>query len=128
MITAVSEGIKISVETKFRNDLSQNEKGFYFFSYDIVIENQNSFEVQLISRYWNIFDSLDDFRVVEGPGVVGEQPIISPENKFSYLSGCDLKSEIGYMEGYYIFKNKLTEQYFKVQIPRFELVYPNRLN
>lgn len=128
MITAVSEGIKISVETHYREDLSQGEKGFYFFSYNINIENQNNFEVQLISRYWKIFDSLEDPRVVEGPGVVGEQPFIEPEKGFSYLSGCDLKSEMGYMEGYYIFKNKLTGQYFKVSIPRFDMIYPFRLN
>lgn len=128
MSTAVSQGIKISIETEYREDLSHPEKDFFFFSYSITMENQNDFEVQLISRYWQIFDSLDEMRVVEGPGVVGEQPEISPESKFSYVSGCDLKSEMGFMKGYYIFKNKLTGQYFKVQIPRFEVYYPKRLN
>ncbi|MEQ1734686.1 MAG: ApaG domain, partial [Bacteroidia bacterium] len=65
---------------------------------------------------------------VEGAGVVGEQPILAPNQKFEYNSGCNLNSDMGYMQGYYTFVNTITNEEFKVQIPRFELIVPEKLN
>ena len=56
MITALTCGVKISVETLYRKDLSNVRNNMFFFNYRIVIENMNTYEVQLISRYWFIFD------------------------------------------------------------------------
>ena len=44
MITAVTYGVKISVESIYRKDLSHAEHGLFFFNYRIVIENKNDFE------------------------------------------------------------------------------------
>jgi ApaG protein len=128
MTTAITEGIKISVQSSFRNDLSHVEEGSFFFDYRISIENRNSFEVQLLHRDWIILDSLDEIKYVSGEGVVGQQPILQPGEVYSYMSGCELSSEIGFMKGYYTFKQIGTNNTFQVFIPQFELYFPPRLN
>jgi ApaG protein len=128
MTTALTSGVKISVESLYRKDLSNVENELFFFNYRIVIENKNPFDVQLKSRFWYIFDSLNPSREVQGEGVVGEQPILMPGQKHVYVSGCDLHSEIGYMKGHYIFERMDTKECFKVEVPRFELVAKLKLN
>lgn len=126
--TAITEGVKISVTTQFRPDFSRIHESLFYFHYKIEIENRNNFPVQLISRYWHIYDSLNPSRIVEGDGVVGNQPEFQPGEVYSYTSGCDLHSEMGYMEGFYKFRNLLTEEEFNVTVPRFDLIFPGRLN
>ena len=128
MITGLTCGVKISVESLYRKDLSNIENNLYFFNYRIVIENLNDYEVQLMSRYWYIFDSLNPTKEVRGEGVVGEQPILMPGQKHVYVSGCDLHSEIGYMRGYYVFSRKDSNAQFKVAVPKFNLVAELKLN
>lgn len=128
MKTAVTSGVKISVESLYRKDLSNVENSLYFFNYRIVIENKNAFDVQLKSRYWYIFDSLNPAREVEGAGVVGEQPVLTPGQKHVYVSGCDLHSEIGHMHGYYIFEKVETGELFKVDVPKFNLFAKPKMN
>jgi ApaG protein len=128
MISAITEGVRISVSTNFRADLSQIEHSSYFFNYTISIENYNSFTVQLLSREWYIFDSLGKTTIVQGEGVIGEQPVLSAGEDFTYTSGSEIRSELGYMEGVYIFKNMASEQTFSVKIPTFQLIFPPRLN
>ena len=100
----------------------------YFFNYRIVIENLNAYPVQLISRYWFIFDSLNPAKEVTGDGVVGEQPVLQPGEKHVYVSGCDLRSEIGYMRGYYIFEKIEEKEQFRVAVPKFELFATLKMN
>ncbi len=128
MITALTCGVKISVESLYRKDLSNVGNSMFFFNYRIVIENMNPFEVQLISRYWFIFDSLNPSKEIAGEGIVGEQPILEAGQKHVYVSGCDLHSEIGYMRGYYVFERMDTKERFKVAVPKFELVAKLKLN
>jgi ApaG protein len=92
------------------------------------MQNLNPHKVQLLSRDWFIFDSLEEASYVSGEGVVGEQPILNPEQKYTYVSGCELNSEIGYMKGFYTFRNLTTGELFQVQIPKFDLIYPGKLN
>ena len=99
MSTLITSGIQISVKAKFRQDLSEVTDSQFFFNYTIEIENTNNFDVQLISRDWYIFDSLNEARYVTGVGVVGEQPILKSEERFIYTSGADLNSELGMMKG-----------------------------
>ncbi len=128
MVTGLTYGVKISVENIYREDLSNVENNIYFFNYRIEIENANSFDIQLISRFWYIFDSLNPVKEVEGSGIVGERPIIPPGKSYTYVSGCDLSSDIGYMKGYYKFLRVDTKEIFKVTIPRFDLYSKQKLN
>jgi ApaG protein len=128
MSTAITEGIRITVTTQFRPDLSDLMQHRYFFNYRIDIENNNSFKVQLLYRDWFIFDSLEEASFVSGEGVVGEQPVLLPTQRYDYVSGCELNSEIGNMRGFYTFRNLDTGALFQVDIPQFDLYYPGKLN
>lgn len=128
MKTLVTSGVQISVHTHYRADLSEVQSMNYFFNYTIEITNKNAFDVQLLSRDWYIFDSLNDVRVVSGTGVIGEQPILKPGEKYVYTSGCDLNSEIGKMKGFYTFRNLMDHEIFQVVVPEFILEFPGKLN
>ena len=124
----ITEGVEIRVNTFFRADLSSIENDSFFFNYEIFIENHNPFAIQLSHRNWYIFDSLNDANVVSGEGVIGELPILKPYETYTYMSGCELFSELGFMKGYYTFKNLNTGTNFHALIPKFQLAYPPRLN
>lgn len=128
MGTLITSGIQISVKANFRKDLSEVTDSQFFFNYVIEIENTNTFNVQLISRDWYIFDSLNEARYITGAGVVGEQPILKPDEKFRYTSGADLNSELGMMKGFYTFKNLIDGETFQVFVPTFLLEFPFKLN
>ncbi len=128
MVTAITEGIKISVDTIYQDEHSNPENGHFMFAYRISIENLTDFEIQLMRRQWFIFDSNGTVREVEGEGVVGVQPMIMPGDSYSYVSGCNLKTDIGSMRGRYLMRRTLDDSEFLVEIPEFELVVPFRLN
>ena len=128
MVQQVTNGIKISVRTRFNDTRYQNYRLHYVFSYQIIIENLTNSTVQLLSRHWNIFDSLNNFEVVEGDGVIGKKPILAPKEKYIYNSFCSLKSAIGSMSGFYNMIVTDTAQKFKVNIPTFQLIVPEVLS
>lgn len=128
MVSKISEGIEISVETFFQSNLSHAVKGEYTFAYRITIENQNDFPVRLKRRHWYIFDSIGETREVEGEGVIGVQPIIPAGEKYQYVSGCNLRSEMGKMWGTYQMENSNNNKPFEVHIPAFEMVVPMKNN
>ena len=128
MASKISEGIKVSVETFYQPEFSNPLQAEFMFAYQITIENHNNFPVQLLSRHWYIFDSNGSTREVEGEGVVGEQPVIHPGESYQYMSGCNLRSEMGRMHGTYILKNLDNIKQFSVQIPAFEMQVPFKMN
>lgn len=77
MVSKISEGVTISVETFYQPDYSNPLRSEYMFAYRITIENNNSFPVKLLRRHWYIFDSDSTHREVEGEGVIGNQPQIN---------------------------------------------------
>ncbi len=83
--------------------------------------------VQLLSRRWQIFDSNNVMRKVEGEGVIGEQPVIAPGKSHEYVSWCPLETEIGRMHGTYLMESEDGER-FRVRIPDFDLIATYRMN
>lgn len=128
MVTQITQGVKISVETMFQPEYSNPLNDHFMFAYKINIENMTDDSVQLISRHWYIFDSIGSHREVIGEGVVGLQPVIEPGSSHEYVSGCDLKTEIGYMKGTYSMKRLIDGDMFEVEIPAFQLISPAKLN
>ncbi len=128
MVSKISEGVEISVETFYQSDYSNPVNNEYMFAYRITIENHNSFSVKLLKRQWFIFDSNGEHREVDGEGVVGVQPIIKPNEQFQYVSGCNLRTEMGKMQGYYTMENQHRKETFTVKIPPFELIVPSKMN
>lgn len=128
MISKISEGVEISVETFYQPDYSNPLNNEFMFAYRITIENHNSFSVQLMHRHWYIFDSNGEMREVEGEGVVGLQPTLQPGEQFQYVSGCNLRTEIGRMQGLYTMENQNNKTVFTVKIPPFDMIVPQKLN
>jgi ApaG protein len=128
MVSKVTEGVKVSVESFFQPDYSNPVNGEYMFAYRVTIENNNSFPVKLLRRHWYIFDSNAAQREVEGEGVVGVQPQINPGDQYQYISGCNLRTEMGKMHGTYLMQNLADKQDFEVNIPVFHMVVPFKMN
>lgn len=128
MSTKVTQGIRISALARYEAQESDPKAGRFLFSYRIRIENRGERSVKLLSRHWDIVDSLAERRVVEGPGVVGETPVLAPGEQFSYNSACDLRSGFGRMSGHYTMQDLQDGGTFQVEIPAFELVQPVAAN
>lgn len=128
MVSMISEGVEVSVETFFQQDYSNPMQSEFMFAYRIAIENHNSFPVKLHRRHWHIFDSNGTYREVEGEGVVGVQPVLSPGEKYQYVSGCNLRTEMGRMHGTYQMENLNSKNFFDVNIPPFEMFVPFKNN
>jgi ApaG protein len=128
MPNLISEGIEVSVETFYQPDYSNPMSGEYMFAYKISIDNHNSFPVKLHRRHWHIFDSNGTYREVEGEGVVGVQPIVNPGERYQYVSGCNLRTEMGKMHGTYSMENINSKKMFEVNIPVFEMIVPFKMS
>lgn len=123
MFTATTEGVRVSVETRFLPDHSDPEDDRYAFAYDITISNEGTRRVQLRRRHWIITDGNGKVEEVEGPGVVGEQPVLDPGESHSYTSGAVLATPVGTMEGTYEM-HESGGRVFQAEIPRFSLRVP----
>ncbi len=128
MVTEVTKGIKVTVETEYQPSYSSPSQYHYVFTYRITIENHGDFTIQLKRRQWHIFDAGFISREVEGEGVVGQQPVLEPGQIHQYVSGCNLKSGIGKMVGTYLMERVVDGTTFPVKIPEFSMVAPMRLN
>lgn len=128
MVSKISEGVTVSVETFYQPDYSNPASNEFMFAYRITIENNNPFPVKLLRRHWHIFDATGNVREVEGEGVIGVQPQINPGTNYQYISGCNLKTELGKMYGTYLMENLNNQHQFNVIIPPFEMTVPFKMN
>lgn len=128
MVSQITRGIKISVKTGFEGTYFKNYKIHFAFSYEITIENNSKDSVQLNSRHWEIFDSLNDIEIVDGEGVIGQKPVLKPGDSHTYSSGCLLASPHGSMRGFFNMVNFTSTKNFRVIVPTFRLSAPFALN
>ncbi|MBI4184647.1 MAG: Co2+/Mg2+ efflux protein ApaG [Proteobacteria bacterium] len=125
MYSQVTRAIKISVEPFFLEDQSAPDRGHYVWAYRVAIANQGNETVKLVRRYWRITDALGRIQEVRGEGVVGEQPVIGPGQRFVYTSGAPLGTPSGIMVGAYEMVSTSGER-FEVAIPAFSLDSPHQ--
>lgn len=128
MVTSVTSGVKVSVETFYQPQHSDPRMNHFVFAYRITIENHSDYVVQLRRRHWIIIDADGQHREVEGEGVVGEQPVLVQGESYKYVSACNLNCEMGKMHGTYEMERKDNKRKFKVRIPEFVMVAHARLN
>ena len=120
---AETRGIVVRTQVSYLPEQSEPQRGRWFWSYHIRIENNSAVTVQLLTRHWVITDGRGARHSVEGEGVVGEQPLIVPGGSFDYVSGCPLATPTGSMQGTY---HMIAEDgaAFDVAIPKFALIAP----
>lgn len=128
MVTEITKGIKVTVETQYQPEYSSPSQYHYVFTYKITIENQGEHTVQLLTRHWYIHDANTHKREVEGEGVVGQKPVLEPGEKHVYVSGCNLKSGMGKMYGSFALERLIDGKQLKVTIPEFTMIVPFKLN
>jgi ApaG protein len=120
-------GIEVSVATQFVDSESDFVNRRFFFAYTITITNRGIGAAQLLNRHWIITNGEGEVREVKGPGVVGEQPRITPMRQYSYTSACVLETPVGSMQGAYEFQTDAGQR-FLVAIPMFTLSVPNAVH
>lgn len=123
MYEAVTRGIRVRVEPQYVEDQSSPDEGHFFWVYTVTISNEGETAVQLRSRVWRITNANGMTQEVRGPGVVGQTPVISPGESFSYTSGCPLATPSGIMVGSYQMQADGGPM-FDIAIPAFSLDSP----
>jgi ApaG protein len=121
---AVTNNVRVEVESQYASEHSQPFQNQWFFYYTIRITNESDETVQLLSRHWIITDAGGHVEEVRGPGVVGEQPVLAPGESFQYTSGCPLKTSTGVMHGTYQMVVTDGGKRFDVEIAPFALHEP----
>ena len=127
MYRALSNNIEVQVEPAYVHEQSDPRQGHYFFSYRVRISNQGDKPVQLVRRHWVITDGFGTTEEVQGPGVVGLQPMIKPGEMFEYSSFCPLPTPTGSMQGSYAMIDAEGRE-MEVEIPLFFLNEPSHFH
>jgi ApaG protein len=119
--------IQVSARTAFIPEQSDLENNRYVFAYTITITNAGNVPAQLVSRHWIITDANNQVQEVRGLGVVGEQPLLRPNESFQYTSGTAIATPVGTMRGSYQMVAEDGRQ-FDAPIPEFTLSVPRVLH
>lgn len=124
MYEAITRQVRVHVVPRFMPEESNPRDKVFFWAYTIEIENLSAQTIQLLTRHWIITDSTGSVQEVSGEGVVGNQPVLEPGERFSYTSGCPLTTPDGTMHGSYGMIDA-SETLFEVRIPLFALDSPH---
>jgi len=127
MSDVTTRGIRVQVQSFYDEERSSPQESYYFFAYQVRITNLGTEPAQLVSREWLITDSNGETQRVQGPGVVGEQPVLAPGEHFEYTSFCPLSTAVGTMHGSYRMALDNGE-FFEAEIAPFSLAVPNAVN
>ena len=119
-----TRNIEVTVQPSFLEDQSDPDENRYVWAYRVRIYNKGQVTVQLLRRKWLITDAKGQVTEVEGPGVVGEQPVLEAGEMFEYTSGTPLTTSSGFMQGAYRMTVSSSGEMFDVAIPPFSLDTP----
>ena len=119
--------ITVTARAAYLPEQSDPDLGQYAFAYTITLRNTGNVPAQLISRHWIITDADGRVQEVRGLGVIGQQPLLKPDESFEYTSGTSLATPVGTMRGSY---QMLAEDglQFDAPIPEFMLSMPRVLH
>jgi ApaG protein len=125
--TAVTEGIRVVVQSAYLAEESVPAAKRYAFAYTVRIMNEGAEAAQLRTRHWIITDGEGNVEEVRGPGVVGQKPHLEPGEHFEYTSGCVLRTPRGEMRGTYQM-HRANGRSFDAMVAPFALSQPHSLN
>ena len=127
MSDTTTRGIRVQAQSFYDEERSSPEDNYFFFAYQVTISNVGGERAQLLSREWIITDGNGETQRVQGPGVVGEQPVLAPGEAFEYTSFCPLSTPVGAMHGSYLMVLANGES-FEAEIAPFSLAVPHAVN
>uniref|UniRef100_A0A7S4PNH5 ApaG domain-containing protein n=1 Tax=Guillardia theta TaxID=55529 RepID=A0A7S4PNH5_GUITH len=97
----VTRGVRIQTVGFYLPDPSSPSDGRFMFGYNVTITNLNNETCQLLSRTWliktRVTPSDSKTQVVSGSGVIGRQPVLGPNESFTYSSLCPLSLDESYL-------------------------------
>lgn len=100
--------LRVRVRPEYLRSRSDPSQPMHVFAYHVTIDylvpEENPADapaVRLVDRRWSIVDAHGEEAVVQGEGLVGQQPELRPGERFEYASYCPLRSSWGTMEGLY---------------------------
>jgi ApaG protein len=120
--------IKVTIKPQYREDESSDVETRYVFSYTVTVHNQSACSVQLLARYWKITEGSGEAQEIRGKGVIGQQPLIGPGQRFRYTSRAVLQTPVGTMEGAYTLLDTTTQRAFDVPVMAFRLAQPSAIH
>ncbi|WP_425088292.1 Co2+/Mg2+ efflux protein ApaG [Stappia sp.] len=123
MYRAVTHDIQVTVEPFYLVEESDPDTLQYLWAYTVEIVNHGTETVRLRARRWLIVDGAGREEEVRGLGVIGEQPVLGPGERYEYTSGCPLRTPSGMMSGSYEMEDMHGNR-FDVAIPPFSLDIP----
>jgi ApaG protein len=118
-----TRGFIVRVSVNYMAEQSEPNKSRWFWAYHIRIENDGDMAAQLLTRRWEISNARGALHIVEGEGVVGDQPVIKPGAAYDYVSGCPLDTPTGAMIGSFQMIGEDGSR-FDIAIPHFHLNAP----
>jgi ApaG protein len=125
MYTCKTRLIDVTVQPMYLEEQSSPDENHFVWAYHIRITNEGDENVQLKTRYWQIFDAAGHSQEVRGAGVIGKQPVLKPGDSFEYTSGTPLSTPSGLMAGAYQMETESGEV-FEAKIPAFSLDSPHQ--
>lgn len=126
MYSATTHRIRVTALPHYLAAESRPQDDFFVWSYQIRVENLSEVTVQLLNRHWELTDANGVKQIIDGAGVIGQQPVIAPGEGFEYTSWTQLHTPSGLMHGYYELATE-TQQNIIIVIPVFSLDSPMAL-
>ena len=119
--------VTVSVRTSYIPEQSDEAGGRFVFAYTVSILNAGTVAARLVSRHWVITDADNKVQEVRGLGVVGQQPLLQPQESYEYTSGTAIATPVGVMRGSYqmVAEDGVS---FEAAIPEFTLSVPRVLH
>ena len=119
--------ITVTVKTTHIPGQSDEANNRYVFAYTVTIVNSGSVAARLVSRHWIVTDAENRAQEIRGLGVVGEQPLLKPQQSYEYTSATAIPTPVGTMRGSY---QMVAEDgtAFDAPIPEFTLTAPRVLH
>ena len=119
--------ITVTVKTTHIPGQSDEANNRYVFAYTVTIVNSGSVAARLVSRHWIVTDAENRAQEIRGLGVVGEQPLLRPQQSYEYTSATAIPTPVGTMRGSY---QMMAEDgtAFDAPIPEFTLTAPRVLH
>lgn len=127
MYSKSTHNVKVTVHPTYTEESSSPAQGHYVWQYTVCIENDSKHILQLVTRCWQVIDADGFMQKINGKGVIGKQPTLSPNEKFEYTSQVQLSSPSGIMLGSYQMVIQETNEELDIDIPAFSLDIPNTI-
>ncbi|XP_076311124.1 F-box only protein 3-like isoform X5 [Tachypleus tridentatus] len=122
---STTRNITVTAETCFLPELSSVNPPHFFHTYRIVMSMGKDVSTlescQLVSRHWIVTDENGHEERINGPGVVGEFPIIKPGTSYSWVSCTNFNTTYGNMRGHFTMKNLITGLTTDIMCPIYHM-------